>query len=248
LRPFDHRLIMRSSLLIALSAVCGLTAHANAQSGGRTRAQLQASVLVADSAHRTEEASRLRARLATGDFQVGDRIIVTYEGVGLQRGDTLIVQDGRVLRLNQPLGELSLVGVLRSEITDSISARVAKFYKNIVVRTVPLVRVSISGAVRTPGFYYVPSDTPLSDVIMRSGGQDQQSDLENTVVMRGTETLWGAEDVRAALRSGDTLDALSIEQGDDIAVGAHGGEMWSKAFQFGLPVLSAIIIQLLIRR
>ncbi|MEP6990028.1 MAG: hypothetical protein ABJA80_03790, partial [bacterium] len=147
---------------------------------GRTRAELEAGAARADSAHRDEEAARIRLRLRNGDFEVGDRVIVTLEGATAQRSDTLTVQADRVLRLDQPVGDLNLKGVLRSELPDSVQGRVSRFLKNVVVHVVPLVRISISGAVRAPGFYYVRADLPLSDVIMRNGGPDQSSDLGST--------------------------------------------------------------------
>ena len=238
------------SLVVLLGITLGTRAQAQSivPSGERTRGQLEAALRVADSLHRTDEAFHLRSRLRNGDFEVGDRVIIAYDGVGLQRSDTLLVQAQKLIRLGEPMGDLRLAGVLRQELTDSLSNRVSKYFKNIVIRVVPLIRVSITGAVRAPGFYYARPDMPLGDVIMRSGGQDQSADLDNTVVKRGASTLWTAEDVRAALRDGVTLDGLNMDPGDEIVVGSKNSSFWPKAAQFGLPVLSAIILQLLIRR
>src|SRR5947208_642942 len=65
----------------------------------QSRAQIAAQARLADSLHRTEESFRLRNRLQNGDFEVGDRVLTTYEGVGLNRGDTLVVQAGKIVRL-----------------------------------------------------------------------------------------------------------------------------------------------------
>ncbi len=245
---------MRSSLLIAAIALGVSAVVAEAQlvesriPAGRTRAELEESVARADSAHREGEASRIRLRLRNGDFEVGDRVVVTLEGTTAQKTDTLTVQADRVLRLDQPLGDLNLKGMLRTELPDSVQVRASRFLKNVVVHVVPLLRISISGAVRAPGFYYVRADLPLSDVIMRNGGPDQSSDLGSTVVRRDTQLLWAADEVRIALRDGVTLDALNLEPGDEIVVGKHGGEAWTRVLQFGLPVLSAVLIQLVLRR
>ncbi|MEP6990532.1 MAG: SLBB domain-containing protein [bacterium] len=242
-------------LLLAMMLVpCGWALPAGAQSAvrstpDRTRAQLEAQAVAAESAHRSEEAFRIRSRLREGDFEDGDRIIVFYDGIGLQRGDTAVVQTGRLLRLGEPMGDVNLRGVLRSEIADSISGRVGKYFKNVTVHVTPLVRVSITGAVRAPGFYYARADMPVSDVIMRSGGQDQTSDLGNTVIKRGQQVLWTAEDVRTALRDGVTLEGLGILPGDEIVVGVRStSDVWVKTLQFGVPLLSAVLLQLVIRR
>ena len=245
----------RFSLLTVVLALCGPAAGAGAQSLGtrpatdRTRAQLEASARVADSAHRTEEAFLLRSRLREGDFEDGDRIIIAYDGIGLQRGDTLVVQTSKLLRLGEPMGDMNLRGVLRSEIVDSVSARVSKYFRNVAVHATPLVRVSVSGAVRAPGFYYARADMPVSDVIMRSGGQDQTSDLGKTVIKRGSVILWTADDVRTALRDGVTLEGLGLIPGDEIVVGVRStSDVWPRVLQFGLPLVSALLLQLALRR
>ena len=217
--------------------------------GERSRAQMEARARQADSLQRRDEAFHLRTRLREGDFEIGDRIVVSYDGVGLQRGDTLVVQAGKIVRLGEPMGDLPLQGLLRSEVADSVAGRVSRYFKNIVIRVTPLLRLSITGAVRAPGFYYSRSDAPLSDVIMRTAGQDQTSDLGNTVIRRRQQVLWTSEDVRAALRDGLTLDALNLDPGDEIVVGTRNtSQAWTRVAQFGLPVVTALLVQLLIRR
>src|SRR6185503_9323913 len=118
-------------------------------------------------------------RLREGDFEVGDVIIATYEGPpgaltpvgssGLRR-DSLVVEAGKILHLTEPMGDLKLQGVLRFEIQDSIEGRVSRYFRNQVVRVSPLMRLKISGAAKSPGFYHFRTDIPLSDVIMRGGG------------------------------------------------------------------------------
>jgi hypothetical protein len=236
---------------LALLGLLLLGARASAQTtapvaAGTSRAQLQARLILADSLGRKEEAERLRTRLATGDFAVGDRIVVSYEGLGLQRGDTLVVQAGRVLRLGQPMGDMSVYGVLRSDIGDSISSRVSRYFKNEVVHVTPLLRISISGAVRSPGVQYTRADVPISDLVTRAGG-DQSADLHNVVVKRGEQLLWGKDDLEPMIRQNTTLDGLGIEPGDEVIVGARSTNRWPQIAQFGLPILSAIILQMMLR-
>lgn len=214
----------------------------------RMRAQLEARARQADSLQRREEAFHLRTRLRNGDFEVGDRIIAAYDGVGVQRSDTLIVQAGKLLRLGEPMGDLSLQGLLRPEAADSVSARVGKYFKSVVIHVTPLLRIAVVGAVRAPGFYYARADMPLSDVIMRGGGQEQAADLGNTVIRRGQQILWTVDDVRAALRDGVTLDGLSLDPGDEVVVGTRDASVWPRVLQYGLPIASAVVLQLFLRR
>ena len=211
------------------------------------RLKLEAWARTADSAGLRAEASRVRSRLVDGDFKVGDRVIVTYEGLRTQGGDTLVVQSGKRLQLGEPLGDLGLTGVLRFELQDSIANRVGKYFKSGVVHVTPLIRLSVSGAVRAPGYYYSRADMPLSDLITRSAGQDQATNLRDVVVKREEETIWDGPAVQRAFRDGLTLEALGLVTGDEVTVGARRNA-WPMVAQFGLPVLSALLITLLVRR
>ena len=211
------------------------------------RVKLEAWARRADSEGLPAEATRVRSRLVDGDFKVGDRVIVTYEGLKTQGGDTLVVQSGKVLRLGEPLGDLDLRGVLRFELPDSVAHRVSKYFKSATVRVTPLLRLSVSGAVRLPGYYYARADTPLSDLITRTAGQDQTTDLGDVVVKRDEEVIWNSSDVRKAFREGGTLESLGLVTGDEITVGARA-HPWPAILQYAVPIVSALVLSLLLRR
>ena len=214
--------------------------------GGETRAELVTRARVADSLGRREEAFRIRSRLRDGDFEVGDQIVAQYDGGALVKYDSLVVQDGKIIRLPEPMGDLSVAGVLLSEISDSIKARVDKFYKNEVIHVIPLLRVSAGGAIR--GSYHFRPDLPLSDAITRMGGQSPSADVSKIEIRRGDRTIWTKADVQAALADGLTLAKLELEPGDEIYVFEVGSKPWMIYLQYGIPVLSGVILQLLLRR
>ena len=197
-----------------------------------TRTELEAKAREADSLGRTQEAFALHARLRDGDFDVGDRVLVQYEGLGLRGRDTIVVEEGRMLRLGNQLGDLSLLGVLRSELGDSISKRVARYYRNEVVHVTPLLRLSLGGAITRPGAYYLPTDAPLSDLLAQAG-RDANADPDNIVIRRGEIVLWGKDDVQSALQDGMTLQQLNLEPGDELLVGTRRQRTWV------LPVVEA---------
>lgn len=211
-----------------------------------SRAELLARSRVADSLGRTEEAFLLRTRLRDGDFEVGDAIVVTIDGPTLKGRDSLIVRAEKVIHLTEPMGDLSLVGMLRSEIADSLHGRVAKYFRNTVVHVVPLLRLSVSGAVRLPGFYQSMPDAPLSDLITRAG-QEQSTDLRKITIKRGERILWAGPDVQSALTEGLTLDRLALDPGDEIVVGAKSASHWLTALSIGLPLVSTIVLLLATR-
>jgi hypothetical protein len=243
---------LRHSPRIGLLGLILLAGQAFAQTSAPARGphpdrlKLEARARAADSAGRHDEASRIRARLQDGDFKVGDRVIVTYEGLKSQLGDTLVVQAGRLLRLGEPMGELPLTGVLRFELPDSVSARTTKYFRSAIAHVTPLLRISVSGAVRNPGYYYARTDTPLSDLITRTAGQDQSTDLADVIVRRGEELLWAGPEVQSAFRDGLTLDALALSSGDDVIVGARRN-IWPTVAQFAVPVVSALVVTVLLR-
>jgi hypothetical protein len=247
---------------VALAGALGaalLSRPVAAQSSGEkrvpeTRAQLIARARVADSLGRRDEAFQIRARLNDGDFDVGDVILASYEGaqtLGLNGRDSLVVTAGRVLSMRAPLGDLDLHGVLRFEISDLITQRVAKYYKDEVVRVTPLLRLSVSGAARSPGFFQVRPDEPLSDVIMRAG-QAPDADLRSVEIRRGDQTVWQRADVQTAFSDGLTVEQLELRPGDEVVIGTDAAvakhAMWVYVAQIGLTVISAVALSFLYRR
>jgi len=214
---------------------------------GDTRAVLTAQARTADSLGRHDEAFRLRSRLNDGDFDVGDVILVQIDGNPIVRNDSLTVQEGKVIRLAEPLGDVSLAGVLRSEISDLIRLRVDRFYKNEVVHVMPLLRLSASGALK--GFYRFRPDTPLSDALVRMGANGQGADISKIEIKRGNQRIWANPDVQSALTAGMTLAQLQLEPGDEICVATPSQRAWmTTVIQVGIPIVSAIALQFLLRR
>ena len=212
------------------------------------RAQLLERLKVADSLGLKTEAFVIRARLRDGDFVVGDRIDVRYEGVPISRSDSLVVESGRVVRLGEPMGDLGLTGVLRSELQDSVTARVDKYYRSEKVHVTSRLRLTVLGGVRSPGPLYARVDTPLSEVIMRAGGQDPNTDLTNVIIKRAGQVVMERRDVQTALTDGLTVERLGLLAGDEIVVGTRPpGNRWLLWVQIALPVL-AIAIPLAVRR
>jgi hypothetical protein len=187
-----------------------------AQSSYETRTQLEAKIGEAENAKRTSEASLLRSRLTRGDFQEGDRIVVVLESNPTVT-DTMQVRAGKVLQFAK-MSDVSLEGVLRSELTDTLRRHLAKYLTNPNVRATPLLPLAVLGNVRNPGFMYAPADYLLRDLIMRAGGPDPTADVSKTVVRRDGKTIWDVKDVRAAFSDGLSLDRLHLHAGDEIFV------------------------------
>jgi SLBB domain len=244
----SHLLLPVCLLAVSLSSVAAQTPTVG-QGTQTERAKLIDRLKVADSLGLKTEAFIIRARLRDGDFEVGDRIEVKYEGEKAPRSDSvLVVESGRIVRLGEPMGDLNLSGVLRSELADSVAGRVDKYYRAVKTHVTSRLRLTVLGSVRSPGPLYARVDMPLSEVIVRAGGQDVTTDLSNVVIRRGGQIVLERQDVQAALTDGLTVERLGLLAGDEIVVGTKPpANRWLLWLQIGLPIL-AITIPLATRR
>jgi hypothetical protein len=237
LRPVRLTMAAAAFLVVAAPAMT----QENTDRRYATRAELEAQAAEAErssSEARRNEARQIRERLRDGDFQTGDRIVLAVTGQPTLT-DTFAVRAGRTLLLPN-LPEISLNGVLRSELGEFMTQQLGRFVRNPTVRAESLVRVAVMGAVTRPGFYSIPADLLLSDAIMVAGGPAGNAEPKRTVVRRsGTELLEGKE-VQTALTAGRTLDQLNIRAGDEIVVGQKSGLNWSTALQ-GLGIALGLV-------
>jgi hypothetical protein len=203
-------------LSAAAAASLGAQTSPTAVPSYESRAHLEAEVREAENANRTSEAALLRSRLTMGDFQEGDRIVVVLES-NPTAADTMQVRAGKILQF-QRMSEVSLEGVLRSELTDALRKHLSKYLTNPDIRATPLLPVSVTGNVRNPGFFYAPADYPLRDLIMRAGGPAPEADVSKTEVRRAGKTIWNVKEVRVAFADGLSLDRLHLRAGDEVYV------------------------------
>jgi protein involved in polysaccharide export with SLBB domain len=203
-------------LAAATAASLGAQTSTTAGPSYESRAHLEAEVREAEGANRTVEASLLRSRLKAGDFQEGDRIVVVLES-NPTATDTMQVRAGKVLQFPR-MSEVSLEGVLRSELNDALRQHLSKFLTNPDVRATPLLPLSVLGNVRNPGFFYAPADYLLRDLVMRAGGPAPDADMSKTEVRRAGKTIWNVKETRLAFAEGLSLDRLHLRAGDELYV------------------------------
>ena len=193
------------------------------------------------------QAALVAERLEKGDFDVGDRILLYVENEPTM-SDTFVVSSGRLLSL--PIaGDIPLTGVLRSELRTYLKERIGQFVREPIVRVQSLVRLSLAGGIARPGFYVVPADTPLPDVLMLAGGPAVDGKMEAMRVDRGRERLLDGEAMRRATSQGRTIDQLNMRAGDEIVVprrrsGTFGDIARYGGFFLGLPAAIYGISQL----
>ena len=222
------RAVLIAGLLLPSSGLPAAAQGYEAMQPMATRADLTAMAdrLSRGSAEDRTKASELRTRLRDGDFQPGDRIRLVLDGAVTQ-DDTIPVSAGSRIRLKD-VGEISVAGILRSELQAHMTKELSKYIKDVRVQATPLVRLSVLGPVDTPGFFYMPSDIPITEAIMRAGGPSGNADLKKTVVRRNSKELYDSRNTRRALNEGLTLDQLSLRDGDSIEVGEKSGSNWQR--------------------
>jgi hypothetical protein len=194
------------------------------------------------------EGQQVRTRLEQGDYQVGDRIVLSVYGQQALT-DTFTVESGQVIRLPE-LGDVELQGVLRSELEPKIDSFVARYLRQPRVASRSLMRLQCEGSVARPGFFTMPSETPLPDAVMQGCQPSGNVKLDNIQVTRQGRRLLSGEVLQNALANGRTLDELGLKQGDRIVVpqGHPLGNAESAVRTFGyllaIPLTLAAVLAL----
>jgi protein involved in polysaccharide export with SLBB domain len=212
-----------TAIRLALAATTLLlSAPVQAQSSSeqtlyRTRRFLDSSLTALERTGKSAEAAAVRERLSVGDFYPGDRLVVDLFGGEEPFRDTVSVRAGQEIVIST-FPAFSLKGVLRSEADSALAAQARRYMQRPIVRTQPLIRLLVTGAVQRPGFVIVRGDAAVSDVVSTAGGLTGLSRLARSRVKRGTGTLVDKDSLSLVFRSGMTLDQADIRAGDELVI------------------------------
>lgn len=266
-----HALRLTLALLGAL-ALSPLPAVAQADLGSAwtaSRAELERRVTQLDAlagstayserarARSAQEAANIRRRLSEGDFRTGDRIYIEIEGIpeGVDGAaptlsdlqDTVTVLEGARINVRN-IGEVSLVGVLRSELQTRVNTAVNEVILNSRATTRPLVRLAVFGSVGRPGYYNLPLETRLDNLIMLAGGPTIDAATGNMRMVRGDTIVLDATEVRSMISEGTVIGAMGLQEGDQLIV-ERGAQRLDKqqtlqfAFLFLSPIISGLVFR-----
>ncbi len=162
------------------------------------------------------DATAIRMRLKNGDFVPGDRILIQLLGDSTA-SDTFTVRGDRMLQLPN-LPDISLSGVLDSELKDHLTKEVGKYIKKPELNATSLLRLAMLGSIGRAGFITIPTDQAITDVLMATGGPGPASDFNKTVVRRAGKEIVSAEEFQEAVRANRTVGDMSLRDGDEIFV------------------------------
>jgi protein involved in polysaccharide export with SLBB domain len=197
-----------------------------------------ASLKRADRNRAQEQVTSIRRRLEEGDFQPGDRFVLTVVADSVRRSQ-MIVRDGPSIDFGA-LPSLQLGGILRSELQTAIHRHLSRYFRTPDVRVQLLTRITISGAVPKPGSYSVPPDALVSDVVMEAGGLLQSARGDKIVVTRAGREIVDAKGYQRAVRDGATIERLGLQSGDEIRVGQRGQRNWGQFATIAVVTVSAL--------
>jgi polysaccharide export outer membrane protein len=119
-----------------------------------------------------------------------------------------------------------------SEPVDSLKARLLTAYQRYLkqpsIEVIPLRRIQVAGAVRTPGLYTVDPTMTIADIVALAGGVTPQGRHDRVVLRRGAVTVASRVSadggpLRAPLRSGDEVfvpERRLISRSPGVVVGA----------------------------
>lgn len=178
----------------------------------------------------------IHARLTYGDFTEGEHFFLSISGP-ISLADTIAVRQGQIAEIPN-VGEITLAGVLRSELQQHLEQEIGRYLKNAQVRSSALMRLAVLGSIAKPGYYQFPADIALSDAVMRAGGPSSVADMRRSTIARDTLLLFGGRDVANAASDGFTLDQLGLHSGDILTLGEKKTTSWLSIAQTMTYVLS----------
>lgn len=191
--------------------------------------------------------AQLQARLSAGDFAVGQRIFVRVDGAASVFNDTLTVLDSLILDI-PGVRRVRLAGVLRSELEPMVLGEVRQVVLNARVNVRLLTRVAVLGAVTSPGFFAVPAETLLDQMLAFARGPAPTAAIERLRVVRGDTVLMQGQAVLAAIADGRTLEGLDLRDGDALVV-PLANPPWDRASLFSIAgIFLAPLITILVVR
>jgi polysaccharide export outer membrane protein len=212
------------ALLIAMSlAGCGGSSSTRADNFGAEGSRLQTSSAPGAAGARSGGAFSSASNASGGAYAIGplDVLEITVFKVP-DLSKTVEVSD--IGTINLPLvGEVTAAGRTAQELERDLTAKLgAKYLQNpqvtVYVKDHKSQRVTIQGAVKSPGMFALSGRTTLLQGIAMAGGRDKVSDATVLILRQGGGRRQAAKFNVSAIESGQAEDPV-LQTGDIVVAG-----------------------------
>ena len=150
------------------------------KSGGAVALVFVLSLLLGACASRAPVLVTELPRVTRTGVQPGDQVNITfYTAAGTRLAEVsrerTVDPDGEIFL--PFLGTVSVVGMESADIRRLLEERYGVLYSDPVVEVDTNINVNITGAVRSPGQFYIPPSATLVDALSRAGGVTSEIDI-----------------------------------------------------------------------
>lgn len=153
--------------------------------------------------------------------------------------DTVYAIDGEGMADLPIAGRIVVAGKSRQNIEQYLAGIWAPYLKDTHVKATPAIRVSVTGNVRLPGYYYPHPDQTVYDVINMAGGPLLPYDLDEIEHRRAGEDI--SEDLAHNISRGQTLREAGVDSGDEIMLPIVTKVTWAESIPLIATSLSIVI-------
>lgn len=184
------------------------------------------------------------AKLRAGD---GVKILVWKEDISDNQvrpeelglaGDYLLDEQGNILLPS--LGEVKAAGQSAKGLAENIQQSLR--IKAIRIVCLPLIRVTMLGAVQKPGSYLVQPKESLWELINKAGGPANDADFRKIKVMRGGSTV--KSNLLEAFEKAHSLEDLAVESGDQVIVPSFSSFSFGEVVRYATFAMSVGVFYL----
>ena len=152
-------------------------------------------------------------------ISIKDQFSIILSGTRKNIFDLSVILDGTILF--PEIGSISVVGETFGEVKEKISNIVEQTFIGVQVdislKSLSAKKITIVGAVNTPGTYLVNPFSTITGALAYSGGLTEVGSLRNILLKRANGNVY-AFDLYDLLINGDRSRDITIESGDTILI------------------------------
>jgi polysaccharide biosynthesis/export protein len=110
------------------------------------------------------------------------------------------------------IGPIKVTELSKTELRDSLIRAFSQHLQTVSIDVRYLRRISVIGAVRAPGVFYIDETFTVSEVLALAGGSEENGRPDQVKLVRGSDELQGS------IKRGTRLADLPLESGDQLMV------------------------------